>query len=304
MSLNTSGFKLPQAQYMEDADITEAFARFCQRLQPIHLHDENPDYARRNFQTQRIRSDSNTWARCGARSDGTHSFGYNADKITNNSTGWLLGLFTHEAVHLQIGTTYRKAGHPSEFYDLYQQYANSVLRSFQDYANLFKSDVDEDEYREFLIHDPNASIVDRRSMTVFEAQKQMADVAGLDLSDHYDPFGKSWLYVKRTAVDLVVDEVDKARKERMAWEFTPMPQEEIMKWTRKHNDVLQSGESHDWYCKPPRAVEVKRNNSTRYRVDPTLADNPKHDHVRASIAYHLVENGDYKTINLLTGSSL
>jgi hypothetical protein len=296
---------LPQAKYMEDKDITAAFARFCQRLQPVHQYTDKPDYDRRNFQTQRIRSDSNTWARCGAKSNGKHLFGYNADQITDHSTGWLLGLFTHEAVHLRIGTVYGEAGHPSEFYDLYEDYVRAVMSSFIDYANIFDGNVDRMEFREFLIDDPVAGTVDRRSMTIFEAQSRLADVAGLDLSDHYSPFGKSRFYTSRNPVDLMFNVINNAAQSQITWEFVPMSQEDIAAWTRKRNDVVQSGtRDGDWYCKPPRARQVNHPGRTMYRVDPNLAAQPEYDHVRASIAYHLVENGDAESIDLITDTGL
>jgi hypothetical protein len=267
---------------MNKDEIIDAVVSFTNELQPEHKYVDNP-YPITTDDVD-VGYCSRYSAKCGPRSSGGINYSVNQSYVNSTSTESLLRLMTHEVVHLSIGTSYNDPGHPPSFWRKFAKYADSVLYNWSDYNKLFNESLQKGRYTDSCIDDPNAAVVDGRSQTAYEVQEQIAHCLGCVPDEHIDGLGNT-VVVSRTKRNKdrnsTVESVDK-----MSFKFEPLEPTELLKWTRKHNDVLTAGK-RSWTYEPPFA----KKQHGRIEVDPELAPCPRQEElVRASALYYYAQN--------------
>lgn len=181
MSQTTQNLKTMTTDNMTRDEFTELFVDVLKICKPEHPYYTvvdpydiiTPDRIKTTF----CRSDSNYYARCGPRSDPYVAlYAIDLDFFQSSSFEQVLAITTHEATHIPIGShNGRKSpAHPPKFWNEMAFHAQLVIDNLDELEDKW-GHINEEEFKYQIINDPNSSMVDGRSETVYEVKSRLCD---------------------------------------------------------------------------------------------------------------------------------
>lgn len=166
---------------LDRGNLLEAFLTVLNICEPEHPYCDDPypltaddvDYGYKQ-------SSGRYYASCGPRKPYKgYTVGYSVDKQYMNraSTPRHLAVLTHEVTHVTEGSHTEGSIHNKAFWREMMFNAWHVRESWGEIEEQF-GPVNKDFFIEEVIHDPNPSMVDRRTETVQERKKENAELMG------------------------------------------------------------------------------------------------------------------------------
>lgn len=168
--------------YLTHDTILDAFVEAVNVCEPEHPHHDDP-YPITAEQVEQgfCQRTGRYYAKCGPRSYGRYLIGFSADRyaFSRKSNARVAAILVHELTHVTEGKHTPGSGHNKAFWRE-MVFNAQLLRDNMDALETILGPIDVAQFEYEVVHDPNSSMVDKRSETVAERKIENAELLGRD----------------------------------------------------------------------------------------------------------------------------